>query len=54
MKIFKIRRLKKYKEPNNQGNKNKKINENEINRLKEQYFSFYDDIKDYTKGKEDW
>lgn len=24
------------------------------NAFKQKYFEFYDDIKDYTKGKEDW
>ena len=23
-------------------------------KFKERYFDYYDDIKDYTKGKEDW
>ena len=25
-----------------------------IEKFKRQYFDFYDDVKDYTKGKEDW
>ena len=32
-------------------NKNEKQN---IEKFKRQYFDFYDDVKDYTKGKEDW
>ena len=52
MKIFKKKKpSKKTKEVNNK--KNNK-NKNEITKFKEQYFSFYDDIKDYTRGKEDW
>ena len=39
-------------------NKNLKIkkikNNNEIQKFKDKYFSFYNDIKDYTRGKEDW
>ena len=23
-------------------------------KFKQQYFDYYDDIKDYTKGREDW
>ena len=26
----------------------------EIKKFKQNYFDFYDDIKDYTRGKEDW
>ena len=25
-----------------------------IKSFKDKYFSYYDDIKDYTRGKEDW
>lgn len=31
----------------------KKQDENTKN-FKNKYFDFYDDIKDYTRGKEDW
>ena len=35
---------------------NKKISpvNQSSSKFKEQYFAFYDDIKDYTRGKEDW
>ena len=26
----------------------------DISKFKRQYFDFYDDIKDYTNGREDW
>ena len=26
----------------------------EIEKFKQKYFDYYDDIKDYTRGKEDW
>ena len=26
----------------------------EAEKFKQKYFDFYDDIKDYTRGKEDW
>lgn len=36
---------------------NKKANSkaiNETKRFKEKYFEYYDDIKDHTRGVEDW
>lgn len=32
----------------------KKSAASKIEKFKRQYFEYYDDIKDYTKGKEDW
>lgn len=32
--------------------KNKKVDKNA--KFKEDYFAFYDDIKNHTKGREDW
>ena len=38
-----------------QTEKAKKNNQDaNIKKFKEKYFDYYDDIKDYTKGKEDW
>lgn len=35
--------------------KNKqKVKNQDISKFKRDYFDFYDDIKDYTNGKEDW
>lgn len=31
----------------------KKVNK-DIQKQKEKYFAFYDDVKHYSKGKEDW
>ena len=31
-----------------------KAEQQNIEKFKRQYFDFYDDVKDYTKGKEDW
>lgn len=32
----------------------KKQSKQETEKFKQKYFDFYDDIKDYTRGKEDW
>ena len=38
-----------------QKQKNKsKQNNSDTAKFKRQYFDFYDDIKDYTNGREDW
>lgn len=48
-------KAKKTTKKENINSKTKKQNVNtQIQKFKEQYFSFYDDIKDYTRGKEDW
>ena len=36
-----------------QKNKSKQSN-SDTAKFKRQYFDFYDDIKDYTNGREDW
>ena len=56
MRLFKRKKTSKLLKNSNKPNeiKNKEKNKNDINKFKEQYFSYYDDIKDYTRGKEDW
>lgn len=34
--------------------KKKQIAKNNTKSFKQKYFAFYDDVKHYTKGKEDW
>lgn len=52
--IFK-KRDKKKKTTNKKEIQNKKTYVNlSTKKFKEKYFDYYDDIKDYTKGKEDW
>jgi len=36
------------------GKKPIKKDDYEIRKFKEKYFEFYDDIKDHTRGVEDW
>lgn len=49
MCIFKKRKNKKINKPKNDSKTIKALKKE-----KQKYFDFYDDIKDYTKGKEDW
>lgn len=39
---------------NTKQQKTKKTKSQTTSLLKQKYFEFYDDIKDYTNGKEDW
>lgn len=34
--------------------KKKQIAKNNTKNFKQKYFAFYDDVKHYTNGKEDW
>ena len=52
MGLFKRKRTNKRKKPGIEIKKQK--NEIDIQKFKDKYYSFYDDIKDYTRGKEDW
>ena len=46
---------KKNKTTKKVDNKQKiKKQQESIKNFKDKYFSYYDDIKDYTRGKEDW
>ncbi len=44
---------KNKQKPTKNKTKSTKNSEN-IAKFKQKYFDFYDDVKDYTKGKEDW
>ena len=46
------KKLKKEKNNLDKQKNQKTINETKI--FKQKYFDFYDDVKHYTKGKEDW
>ena len=48
--------MKKKDTKNKTFNKIKKVNKNQqsTKQFKQKYFDFYDDIKHYTNGKEDW
>ena len=52
MKIFKKKKLKNAKQ--NKVGANAKNQAEDIKKFKQKYFDYYDDVKDYTKGKEDW
>lgn len=52
--IFK-KKDKKNKIAKSKEEKTRKINQDvNTKKFKEKYFDYYDDIKDYTRGKEDW
>lgn len=42
------------KKEQKQKGKTKPKPQQDIKNFKQKYFDFYDDIKDYTNGKEDW
>ena len=44
----------KKKEQKKSGKRTKNKQLDEIKKFKEKYFDYYDDIKHYTRGKEDW
>ena len=44
----------KQKKDKKQKEKAKPKPQQSIKNFKQKYFDFYDDIKDYTNGKEDW
>ena len=48
---MKIKKLKKDKQ---EKIKTKSKPRPDIKSFKQKYFDYYDDIKDYTRGKEDW
>ena len=50
---MKTKETKNKAEKKEQKTKQKKVNQ-DIAKFKQKYFDFYDDIKDYTKGREDW
>ncbi len=52
MNIFKKQKVKKAKQ--NKTSAKAKIQAEDTKRFKQKYFDYYDDVKDYTKGKEDW
>lgn len=52
MKIFKKKKLKDAKQ--NKVGANAKNQAEDIKKFKQKYFDYYDDVKDFTKGKEDW
>ena len=51
---MKINKNDKKNVKNKQKNTKKSQKNIDIEKFKQKYFDYYDDIKDYTRGKEDW